>query len=55
VHDDGRLLALHHRHAEGASVVAVELRWVKSDPWYRSLRGDPRYAELLRKMDLPVD
>ena len=28
---------------------------VKSDPLLRDLRGDPRYAVLLRKLNLPVD
>jgi hypothetical protein len=28
---------------------------VKGDPHFRSFRADPRYIELLRKMNLPVD
>jgi hypothetical protein len=30
-------------------------RYVKYDPFMRSLRGDPRYPVLLGKMNLPVD
>jgi hypothetical protein len=29
------------------------LPWLKIDPGLRSLRGDPRYKALLRKMNLP--
>jgi len=28
---------------------------IKIDPFLTSLHGDPRYAALLRKMNLPVD
>ncbi len=28
---------------------------VKTDPLMRNLRGDPRYAALLKKMNLPAD
>jgi serine/threonine-protein kinase len=31
------------------------LMLVKTSPFLRNLRGDPRYAELLRKMNLPPD
>jgi serine/threonine-protein kinase len=31
------------------------LRFVKYDAFLRNLRGDPRYAAFLRKMNLPVD
>jgi serine/threonine-protein kinase len=31
------------------------LNIIKSNPYLRSLRGDPRYAALLKKMDLPLD
>ena len=34
---------------------ARQLNEVHGAPHFRSLRGDPRYAELLRKMNLPVD
>ena len=33
----------------------VGLSEVKADPLLRKIRGDPRYAALLRKMKLPVD
>jgi hypothetical protein len=26
---------------------------IKSDPWFRNLKGDPRYKPFLRKMSLP--
>ena len=29
------------------------MRSVKIDPWLRGVRDDPRYAELLKKMNLP--
>ena len=29
------------------------LRWLKVDPFYASIRGDPRYKELLKKIGLP--
>jgi TolB-like protein/DNA-binding winged helix-turn-helix (wHTH) protein/Tfp pilus assembly protein PilF len=29
------------------------MRDLKIDPWLRGVRGDPRYAELLKKMNLP--
>ena len=31
------------------------LYYVKFDPFLRPLRGDPRYAALLKRMNLPVD
>ncbi len=31
------------------------LRYVKYDPLLRPLRSDPRYTELLKKMNLPLD
>jgi TolB-like protein/Tfp pilus assembly protein PilF len=33
----------------------LELRWLKIDPFLRKIRGDPRFAAFLRKMNLPVD
>jgi eukaryotic-like serine/threonine-protein kinase len=33
----------------------VGIRYLKYDPFLRSLRGDPRYAALLAKMKLPPD
>jgi serine/threonine-protein kinase len=33
----------------------VGLSEVKADPLLRKIRGDPRYAALLRTMRLPVD
>jgi hypothetical protein len=33
----------------------LELRWLKVDPFLRKIRADPRFAALLRKMNLPVD
>jgi TolB-like protein/Tfp pilus assembly protein PilF len=27
-----------------------QIVWIKVDPWYKNLRSDPRYKELLRKM-----
>ncbi len=38
-----------------AAIHDVALREVKTDRYLRSLRGDPRYAALLRRMNLPVD
>jgi serine/threonine-protein kinase len=29
--------------------------WIKCDPLLRKVRGDPRFAELLRRMNLPVE
>ena len=29
------------------------MRDLKIDPWLRGVRGDPRYSELLKKMNLP--
>jgi serine/threonine-protein kinase len=29
--------------------------WIKTDPILRKVRDDPRFAELLRKLKLPVD
>jgi TolB-like protein/tetratricopeptide (TPR) repeat protein len=31
------------------------LAWIKSDPLLQKIRGDPRYAGLLRKLNLPTD
>jgi predicted Zn-dependent protease len=31
------------------------LSWTKTDPLLVKIRGDPRYAALLQKMNLPVD
>ena len=41
---------------ERARVAHVrELNDVKGSPFLRSIRGDPRYAALLKKMNLPLD
>jgi hypothetical protein len=31
------------------------MRNLRIDPYFRRLRGDPRYTALLRKMNLPYD
>jgi hypothetical protein len=31
------------------------ISWIKTDPLLRKIRGDPRYAALLRKLNLPAD
>jgi tetratricopeptide (TPR) repeat protein len=31
----------------------IELYWIKCDPLFRKLEGDPRYNALLHKMNLP--
>ena len=31
------------------------VRWVKTDPMFRKIRGDPRFPALLKKLNLPVD
>jgi hypothetical protein len=39
----------------GLTVQDAGMRYLKRDPLLQSLRGDPLYAALLRKMNLPLD
>ena len=39
----------------GLASADAGMRYLKYDPLLRDLRGDPRYATLLKKMNLPLD
>jgi serine/threonine-protein kinase len=39
----------------GLAVQDSGMRYTKRDPLLRSLRDDPRYAALLRRLNLPLD
>jgi hypothetical protein len=42
--------AYRHKHSTGAGGALV---WLKGNPMYASLRSDPRYADLVRRIGLP--
>jgi TolB-like protein/tetratricopeptide (TPR) repeat protein len=54
---DGAFDWLERAYAQrgGSGVSRLLLRDVKHDPLLRKIRGDPRYATLLERMNLPLD
>jgi TolB-like protein/Flp pilus assembly protein TadD len=62
-HSDAPLIAEVHAWRGEATqafewldrALGQEFEGVKYDPYLRSLRGDPRYAQLLKRMNLPPD